>query len=99
MSCYDLSDLLGGEGGGRWRESERDSGIGEDGWSAWTGDITKNFVNYKPYKLGVSVGSLTNVGGAVLGGSMCRQCKVSDGRHFVLQCKVSVGAVCADTVR
>ena len=51
MSCYDLSDLLGGEGGGRWRESERDSGIGEDGWSAWTGDITKNFVDYKPYKL------------------------------------------------
>ena len=64
------------------------SGIGED-LSAWTGDITKNFVKYKPYKLGVSVGSLTNVGGAVLGGSLGRQCKVSVVRHFVLQCKVS----------
>ena len=80
MSCYDLSDILGGEGGGRWRE--RDSGIGEDCLSTWTGDITKNFVNYKPYQLGVSVGSLPNVGGAVLDGSSCRLCKV---RQFLLE--------------
>jgi hypothetical protein len=88
MSCYDLSDLLGGEGGGRW--SERDSGVGEDCFNAWTGDITKNFVKYKSYKLGVSVGSLTNVGGAVLRGSMCRLCKVSLGNSFYAHCKSSV---------
>ena len=96
MSCYDLSDFLGGEGGGRWSES--DSGIGENCLRTWTGDITKNFVNYRPYKLGVSVGSLTNVGGAVLGDSLCRQCKVSGGRHFVLQCKVSGGRQFVQTV-
>ena len=71
MSVYDLSDILRGDGEKRWLESGRDSGIGDEWWSTrdslWRGDITKNYVSYKPYKWGVSVGSLTSVG----------QCKVN----------------------
>ena len=76
MSVYDLSDLLRGDEERRWLESGRDSGIGDEWWSTrdslWRGDITKNYVSYKPYKWGVSMGSLTSVGQGD------RQCKVNN---------------------
>ena len=74
MSFQDLSDLVGGRRG--W-ERRRDSGIGEEiPGVLWRGDITNSFVSYTPYKWGVSVGSLTSVGGAVFGDSLYGQCKV-----------------------